>query len=141
MSLYRRLICISSVTIGVAIISSALILSPSVPGELHPILGSAYFALASAMACRVFRAVLLGIIKDPQLTTTKIESFYGAANSNNQLSRSNGGAATSRQDNAGRPSRLDIKVAVETETDTIAEIDGYPLWERKLTRQDPSDQV
>jgi hypothetical protein len=65
-----------SITIGVAIIATALILSPSIPGELHPILGSSYFALASAMACRVFRAVLLGTIKDRQLNTAKLVSFY-----------------------------------------------------------------
>jgi hypothetical protein len=38
--------------------------------------GSAYFALASVMACRVFRAVLLGTIKDPQVNTAKLVSFY-----------------------------------------------------------------
>jgi hypothetical protein len=28
------------------------------------------------MACRVFRAVLLGTIKDPQVNTAKLVSFY-----------------------------------------------------------------
>jgi hypothetical protein len=65
-----------SVTIGVAIISTALIFSPSIPGELHSMAGSAYFALASVMACRVCRAVLLGTIKDPQVNTVKLVSFY-----------------------------------------------------------------
>jgi hypothetical protein len=64
------------VTIGIAIITTALTLSPSLPGELHPILGLGYFALASAMACRVFRVVLLGSIKDTQMNTAKLASFY-----------------------------------------------------------------
>ncbi|KIM89283.1 hypothetical protein PILCRDRAFT_813213 [Piloderma croceum F 1598] len=64
------------VTIGVAIISTALIFSSSIPTELHSMAGSAYFALASVMACRVFRAVLLGTIKDPQVNTAKLVSFY-----------------------------------------------------------------
>jgi hypothetical protein len=114
-----------SVTIGVAIISAALILSPSIPGELHPILGSAYFALASAMACRVFRAVLLGTIKDPQMNTAKLMSFYRST-------------ANTRNDNNVKPghsSKLDINVAVETAT--AADSNGwYPLWERKLAGDD-----
>jgi len=66
-----------SVTIGVAIISAAFFLSPSTSGVLHPtILGSVYFALASAMACRVFRAVLLDTVKDTQVNPAKLVSFY-----------------------------------------------------------------
>ena len=112
-----------SVTIGVAIISVALILSPSVPGELHPILGSGYFALASAMACRVFRAVLLGTIQDPQMNTAKLVSFYRST-------------ANARDNNHVKcSSKLEINVAVETAT--AAESNGwYPLSERKLTGDD-----
>jgi hypothetical protein len=126
--IYCGLIQISSVTVGVAIISSALILSPSVPRELHTILGMAYFALASAMACRVFRAVLLGTITEPQLSTLKFESFHRAA-ADNPFSRSDSGAPTHRPDNTHCS---DIKVAVET--DTITETDGYALWGRESTK-------
>jgi len=65
-----------SVTIGVAIIATAFFLSPSTSGVLHPILGSVYSALASPMACRVFRAVFLGTVKDTQVNSAKIASFY-----------------------------------------------------------------
>jgi hypothetical protein len=95
-----------SVTIGVAIISTALIFSPSIPAELHSMAGSTYFALASVMACRVFRVVFLGTIKDPQENTAKIVSFYRST-------------ADTRDDNdvePGRSSRLDINFAVETVT-------------------------
>jgi len=114
-----------SVTIGVAIISAALILSPSIPGELHAILESAYFALASAMACRVFRAVLLGTIQDPQMNTAKLVSFYCST-------------ANARDNKHVKPScssKLEINVAVETAT--AATSNGwYPLSERKLTGDD-----
>ena len=39
---------------AVAVISTAIMLSPDIPGEVHFLVGGAYFALASAMACRVF---------------------------------------------------------------------------------------
>ena len=50
------------------ILAAALILSPSIPGELHPILGNSYFALASAMACKVFRSLKLGTILEEDST-------------------------------------------------------------------------
>jgi hypothetical protein len=113
------------VTIGVAIISAALILSPSIPGELHPILGSSYFALANAMACRVFRAVLLGLIKDPQMNTAKLMSFYRST-------------VNTRDDNDIRPHRSSkSEKNVTAETATATESNGcYPLWERKLGGDD-----
>ena len=114
-----------SVTIGVAIISAALILSPSIPGELHPILGSSYFALANAMACRVFRAVLLGTIKDPQMNTAKLMSFYRST-------------VNTRNDNDIRPDRSSkSQKNVAAEMATATESNGcYPLWERKLGGDD-----
>jgi len=107
------------VTIGVAITWTALILSPSIPGQLHPILGSAYFALANAMACRVFRAVLLESIKDPQTNPTKLGSFH----------RPN---ADTRDVKPSRSSKLDINVVVKTATAAESN-DWYPLSETKLT--------
>ena len=65
---------IYSATIGVGIVAAALILSPSIPGPLHPILGNSYFALASAMACKVFRSLKVGTLLEENstilLTTT-----------------------------------------------------------------------
>ena len=66
-------------TIGVAIIATALILSPNIPPELHFILSTANLTLACAMACRVFRAVVLGTIKDTQMNTVALVSFYRSA--------------------------------------------------------------
>jgi len=123
--------CIS-VTIGVAITSSALILSPSIPAELHPILGSAYFALASAMACRVFRAVLLGIIKDPQVDIARISSVVRST-TNNQ--HDGGDVLTSKYDKSGGSSKL--KINVEVEMDRRADsYDGYTFWDRSSTGDD-----
>lgn len=51
-----------SATIGVGIVAAALILSPSVPGPIHPIMGNSYFALGSAMACKVFRSLKVGTL-------------------------------------------------------------------------------
>jgi hypothetical protein len=67
-----------SVTIGVAIASICL-LAPSAPGETKAILGSVYFPLASAMACRVYRAVLLGIITERPVNTIEISTALRAA--------------------------------------------------------------
>jgi len=114
-----------SVTIGVTIISAALILSPSIPDELHPILGPGYFALASAMACRVFRAVLLGTIQDPQMNTTKLVSFY----------RSTANARDNKHVKPSCSSKLEINVAVETATAAESN-DWYPLSEKKLMGDD-----
>ena len=49
---------------------------------MHVLLGAAYFALASAMACRVFRAVLLGFVKDTHESLTYgISSAFRMADS------------------------------------------------------------
>jgi len=130
-------------TIGVAIVAIALILSPSIPGELHALLGSAYFALASAMACRVFRAVLLGIIKDPQASSAKISTVIRAANSNRHDGNDDDGTTTSKHDKPALSSNF-INVAVKMDTRTEYS-DGYTLWERDSTgddlRHDASQQV
>jgi len=44
------------------------------PDELRLILGPPTVALPSAMACRVFRSVILGIIKDTTQRTTRFPS-------------------------------------------------------------------
>jgi len=117
-----------SVTIGVAIASTALILAPSVPGEIKPILGSVYFALSSAMACRVFRAVLLGIIKDPHINVSVVRP---AATSQNDTV-DNG--TTSKHDKTGISS-LVINVAVEMDTRADS-YDGHTFWDRSSTGGD-----
>jgi hypothetical protein len=88
------------------------------------------------MACCVYRAVLLGNIKDPQLNTAKLISFYRAPAANQFRTND---TFTSTHDTAGRTSKLEINVAVETDT-TADSHDGYTVCDRKFT-YDPSRQV
>jgi hypothetical protein len=96
----------ASATIGVAIAMTALIFAPGIPGTMKPVLGSVYYALSSAMACRVYRALLLGTLIDPQ--PTKIVSFYGAAGNIRDHDASSHDSTLSR-----RSSKLAIDVGVE----------------------------
>jgi hypothetical protein len=117
-------------------------ITSSVPVELHPILGSTYFAFASAMACRVFRAVLLGIIKEPQMNTTQLVSFFRGVN-DDTLDHDDD-VDTARHAKSGRSSKLEIAIAIETDT-TSGPYDGYTFGERKQTgdgvQRDASHQV
>jgi hypothetical protein len=125
-----------SVTIGVAIAS---ICAPSAPGETKVILGSVYYPLASAMACRVYRAVLLGIITERPLNTIEISSALRAAakiqyGSDDEITRSEPDV----------PPNLPIGVAVEMGRQ-VETPDGCTLWEPGLTgdhvRYDASHRV
>jgi len=111
----------------VAIASTVLMLSPGIPGQIKPILGSTYFSLSSAMACRVFRAVLLGHIKDPQVTVAKITSVVSAG-TNNQHCTSDDYTTTSRYGKYGLSSNSKIGVAIEMDR-KVDTFDGYTLWE------------
>jgi hypothetical protein len=102
-------------TIGVGIAATALILAPDVPTDLHPILGAAYFALSSAMACRVFRAVLLGNIREQSLNTAVITSVIRTRGNNEA------------KDTSGGLSQLKINVAVEMDRRTDS-YDGHAYW-------------
>jgi len=51
-------------TIGLSIVFAALSLSPNIPPAYHAMLSIPNLALENSMACRVFRAVKLGFIKD-----------------------------------------------------------------------------
>jgi hypothetical protein len=125
----------------VGIASIALVISPNIPGEFHVLLGSAYFALASAMACRVFREVILGIIKDPQVSTGRISTVVRAANSNRH---DNDSVAISSNDKAGFPSDFKINVAVQMDTRTDYSV-GSTLWDQESkgdhARHDASHRV
>jgi len=57
-------------TIGLSIVTSAMVLAPGVPAVYHAMFTIPNIALENSMACRVFRAVKLGLIKDPNATTT-----------------------------------------------------------------------
>jgi hypothetical protein len=122
-----------SATIGAAIASTALILSPRIPGELHPLLGTAYFALASAMACRVFRAVLLGIIKGPE-ARVDLANIPSVIRSTTGLQHDGDDVTTPRRDKPWSP-KLKTKVEVEMNT-RAASYDEYTLWDRNLKGDD-----
>ena len=122
-----------SATIGVGIVSIALTTSPHIPGEFHGLLGTAYFALASAMACRVFREVILEIIKDPQVSSSRISTVVRTANNNRH---DNDGVATSRLDKAGLPSDLKINIAVQMDTRTDYSL-GSTLWDQESKGDHP----
>lgn len=51
-----------------------MILSSSVPPEIRSLLGPSYIALFNAMACRVFRMVIMGAIDENMLSTMQIAS-------------------------------------------------------------------
>jgi hypothetical protein len=125
----------TSATIGVAIILITLVLCPSVPGEFHSLLGTAYFALATTMACRVFRAVILGIIKDPTDTTLRLSSIIRAANDDRHDVDDDENTTTSKRDKLGLSPdfKIDVTVQVDTTTDSS---DGYTVWERGSRRDD-----
>lgn len=107
-------------------VSIVLILSPSVPQELHTVLCSVYFALSSAMACRVFRAVLLGIIKDPSMNVARGSTIPRMATSDSP--NHNDEDSIQIFDKAARPSHLNVKFAVER--DTRVESDGgHTFWD------------
>jgi hypothetical protein len=127
-----------SVTIGVAITSTALLLAPSIPREIKPLLGRTYFALASAMACRVFRALILGIIKDPHANA----AVTRPADINHQNRADN--STTSKRDKTCLSS---LVINVEVEMDTRADsYDGHTCWDGQSSKgddkqHDVSDQV
>ena len=111
-----------------AIASIVFIFAPSVPGEIKPILGWVYFALSSAMACRVFRAVLLGLIKDPHINVSVARP---AATSQNDTVNN---GPTSKHDKTCLSS-LVVNVAVEMDTRADS-YDEDTLWSRNPTGDD-----
>jgi hypothetical protein len=67
-SLPRLDIYFFSATIGLSIVFAVMLIAPEVPAVYHSMLSVPNLALANAMACRVFRAVKLGFIKNHQST-------------------------------------------------------------------------
>ena len=57
-----------SATIGLSIVTSIMILAPGVPAVYRAILVVPNIALENSMACRVYRAIKLGLVKDTQST-------------------------------------------------------------------------
>jgi hypothetical protein len=57
-----------SATIGLSIVFATMLIAPSVPAVYHSMFSVPNLALENAMACRVYRAVKLGFIKNLQGT-------------------------------------------------------------------------
>jgi len=131
------------VTIVVAIVSMAIMLSPGIPGELHFLFGGAYFTLASAMACHVFRSVFLGIISDPQEqeSTCRFRSVSRVAISN---PHGDGSGTMSDHMKSGLPLTFTSDVGVKVDT-IMASADEHTVREQELTvadtQQDASNGV
>ena len=66
----------ASATIGLSTGACVLILVSGIPIEYHLLLWTPYLALSSSMACRIFRAVLLGTIRDPQISTSEMVFIF-----------------------------------------------------------------
>ncbi|KIM88286.1 hypothetical protein PILCRDRAFT_771075 [Piloderma croceum F 1598] len=121
-------------TIGVAITATALILSPEIPGVLKPILGSVYIALSSTMACRVYRAFLLGVLTDPQMNTATVVSFYRAADNTCD------DHTLAHDTLSDRSSKLAINDSVETNL-RVEDNNRYALGGRRLTADDVGQDI
>jgi hypothetical protein len=123
----------TSVTIGVAITSPALIFSSAIPGVLKPVLAPVSMALSNAMACRVYRAFLLGVLKDPQIDTATVLSFDHAADIRDD--------DTLVHDTlSNRPSKSAMNADVETDPGAEGN-DEYAFWQRRLTTYDVEQDV
>jgi hypothetical protein len=86
--------------------------------ELRSVLVRPYFALESAMACRVFRVVFLGVTKDTQEDTSRSTT-------------SNPHHRDDSNDNRPHPPKFETFVVMES---TATEFnDEYPIGEGKLT--------
>ena len=117
--------------------------SPSIPGTMKPILGSTYFALASAMACRVYRAILLGTITDPQVNNTHISFVFRVATLHQRSTfddDNDDAAIISKPSKPGVSSNLKVNVAVEKATKVGSDY-GDTFWERSPTVDDASYRV
>lgn len=66
---------IYSVTIGLSISTCAMLVAPGLPAVYHATIAIPNLALENAMACRVFRAVKLGHIKNIQVVSFSGTNF------------------------------------------------------------------
>jgi hypothetical protein len=117
----------------VAIISTALMLAPGISEGYRFLVGGAYFSLASAMACRVFRSVFLGTISDLQDSTCRFPSVFRAAADN--AHGNDGGSMSSHRKSGIRTLTFRSSVGVKGDT-TVASSDEHTIREQELTAAD-----
>lgn len=115
-----------------AVATIALAGSPNIPGQLHSLLGSAYFSLANVMACRVFRAVLLGFIKDPQMDTSDISSVVRPAMRKQRSDDYDTTLFKHHKSGLSPNSKVNLAIKVDTQTESS---DGSILWDRTLAEE------
>lgn len=115
-----------------AIISTALMLAPGISEGYRFLVGGAYFSLASAMACRVFRSVFLGTISDLQESTCRFPSVFRAAADN---AHGNDGGSMSSHRKSGMTLTFRSSVGVKGDT-TVASSDEHTIREQELTAAD-----
>jgi hypothetical protein len=80
--LYRFLIFFFSATIGLNIVFAIMLISPSIPVLYRPILSIPNLTLKNAMACRVYRAVKLGLVKNFSGTQFEISTLSSGTRDN-----------------------------------------------------------
>jgi hypothetical protein len=117
-SLYRFLIYFFSATIGLNIVFAIMLISPSVPVLYRPILSIPNLALENAMACRVYRAVKLGLIKNFSGTQFEISTLSSGTRDNT------GNEFTLKNRNLNGPTNLQVNVDIATTTDSNIHVSG-----------------
>ena len=100
-----------SATIGLSIVFAAMLVSPDIPPIFHSILSVPNLALENAMACRVFRAVKLGFVKD-------YESSHVGISLGSSTARDDTGHELAFKRAALAESRIRIGVEIIKETDS-----------------------
>jgi hypothetical protein len=106
---------------------------------MKAVLISTYFTLASAMACLVYRAVLLGIIKDPKVNVAP----FSLADIRH-IRGGDDGTTAPKYDKSGLSSLM-INVAVETDTKADSYDENNAFGKRQFMpddkQQDSSNNV
>ncbi|KIM82763.1 hypothetical protein PILCRDRAFT_70458 [Piloderma croceum F 1598] len=107
-----------SATIGLNIVFAIMLISPSVPVLYRPILSIPNLALENTMACRVHRAVKLGLIKNFSGTQFEISTLSSGTRDNT------GNEFTLKNRNLNGPTNLQVNVDIATTTDSNIHVSG-----------------
>ena len=100
-----------------------MLISPGVPVLYRPILSIPNLALENAMACRVYRAVKLGLIKDFPSTHFGISTPSSGArdNSGNDFTLKN------RNLNGSTSLQINVDIATTTTADSNIDVSGKEM--------------
>lgn len=107
-------------------------MATSFPDELRLLLGPPTVALPSAMACHVFRSVIMGIIKDSTPRTTRFPSTIRYANGlgGTELG-GNLGDTIILGDSTSSAGNVHLNITVSTETRMDGDEDDFQSVDRK----------